>query len=295
METRELGETGQESTVLAFGAVLLRELEQVGANRAVELALDHGVNHFDVAPTYGDAELKLGPKLREHREEVFLGCKTRERSYEGAREKLRQSLNRLGVETIDLYQFHSVSSQDDLEEITGADGALRAFREAKEEGLIDHIGLTSHEQASLMHEAIDRIDDLATLMFPLNFTVMGTDVDATDYKGVLDRCEEDGIGTIGIKAFAKQPWQDDDTLPVVGRGAYGTWYEPYDTQTEVDDCLNFALSQGLTTITNAGDPKLLPMILDAADRFESLDSADQERLLEQGRARTSPVPRSRTD
>ncbi len=167
METRALGETGQESTVLTFGGVLLRELEQVGANRAVALALDHGVNHLDVAPTYGDAELKLGPKLREHREEVFLGCKTRERSYGAARAKLRQSLNRLGVETIDLYQFHAVSSRDDLDETTGPDGSLRAFREAKEVGLIDHIGPTSHEQASVIHEAIDRIDDLATLMFPL--------------------------------------------------------------------------------------------------------------------------------
>jgi len=295
METRELGETGQESTVLTFGSVLLRELEQDGASRAVELALDHGVNHFDVAPTYGDAELKLGPKLREHREEVFLGCKTLERSYEGAREKLRQSLNRLGVEKIDLYQFHAVGSRDDLDEITADDGALRAFREAKEEGLIDHIGLTSHEQASVMREAIDRIDDLATLMFPLNFTVLGSDDDATDYGTVLDRCEAEGIGTIGIKAFAKRPWQDEDTLPAVGRGTYGTWYEPYDTQAAIDDCLNFALSQGLTTITSAGDPKLLPMILDAAERFEPLDPAEQERLLERGRSRTSPVPRSRTD
>src|SRR6056297_3092487 len=141
METRALGETGHDSTVMTFGAIALNWLEQKGANQLVELVLDHGVNHFDVAPTYGDAELKLGPKLRQHREDIFLGCKTQERSYEGAWKKLERSIDRLGVDTIDLYQVHGLEYDHELETITADDGALAAFREAKAQGLIDHIGL----------------------------------------------------------------------------------------------------------------------------------------------------------
>ncbi|MFB6173306.1 MAG: aldo/keto reductase [Halobacteriales archaeon] len=289
METRALGDTGQESTVLTFGAIILDRLEQPAANRAVELAMNHGVNHIDVAPAYGDAELKLGPKLREYREDVFLGCKTGERDYEGARRKLDRSLDRLGVETIDLYQFHGLETEEELETIVGGDGALKAFREAKDEGTVEHIGLTSHGRPDLILGAIDRIDDLESVMFPMNYTVMGKDDGEHDYAAVLERLNEEGMGAIGIKAFAKQPWPDESDLRPDQR-AYGTWYEPYDTQEEIDDCLNFALSQGMDTITNAGDPKLLPMILDAAERFETLSAEERADLRERGRRQESPVP-----
>src|SRR6056297_673912 len=177
MDTRALGETGQDSTIMTFGAIALDYLEQEGANQLVELVLDHGVNHFDVAPMYGDAELKLGPKLRQHREDIFLGCKTQKRDYDGARRKLERSLNRLGVEKIDLYQVHGLEYERELDAITADDGALAAFRDAKEEGLVDHIGLTSHGSPQLILDAIDRIDDLESLMFPLNPVVVGKDGD----------------------------------------------------------------------------------------------------------------------
>src|SRR6056297_4052230 len=115
MQTRALGETGHDSSIATFGAIALNWLEQEGANQLVELVLDHGVNHFDVAPMYGDAELKLGPKLRQHREEIFLGCKTQRRDYEGARRKLDRSLDRLGVDTIDLYQVHGLEYERELD------------------------------------------------------------------------------------------------------------------------------------------------------------------------------------
>ena len=289
MDTRELGHTGQESSVLTFGAIVLDYLSQEGANQAVELVLSRGVNHIDVAPEYGDAELKLGPKLREHRDEVFLGCKTGERTYESAREELERSLYRLGVDHIDLYQFHGLERTAELDTITGDDGALRAFREAKDEGLIGHIGLTSHGHPDLILDAIDRIDDLVSVMFPMNYTVAGKGDADHDYGAVLDRIDEEEIGAIGIKAFAKGPWPAEDEMPKANR-PYATWYEPYDTQREIDDCLDFALSQGLTTITNAGDPKLLSMILDAADRFTELSDEEQRELTERGKSEESPVP-----
>ncbi|MFB6192113.1 MAG: aldo/keto reductase [Haloarculaceae archaeon] len=288
METRPLGDTGQESSVLTFGSIALDSLEQPAATRAVELLLDRGVNHVDVAPTYGDAEVKLAPALADHREEVFLGCKTKARDYEGAWEKLEASRDRLGVDRIDLHQFHAVTERSEIDEITGDGGALAAFREAREEGIVDHVGLTSHGHPDVILEAIDRIDDLETVMFPMNYVVAGKDDPEHAYGRVLRRAEADGLGTIGIKAFAREPWPGD--LPEERR-PYATWYRPRDTAAEIDDAVNFALSQGLTSITSAGDPKLLSAILDAAERFEPLDEAEQAALVERGREGESPVPR----
>lgn len=286
MKTRPLGSTGHDSSILTFGTIALNWLEQEGANQAIELVMDRGVNHFDVAPTYGDAEEKLAPKLAEYREDIFLGCKTQKRTYEAAWEELETSLDRLGVERFNLYQFHAVTEGEELDTIVGEDGALDAFREAKKEGLIDHVGLTSHGGADLIVEAIDLIDDLATVMFPLNYVVLGGE-GQSDYGRVLDRARTADLGTIGIKAFAKRPWPSD--LPE-GRRDFSTWYEPFDRTDEIRECLNFALTQGLTSITNVGDPKLLLPILDAADAFEPLTEAEQNALRERGRELSSPVP-----
>ncbi|RKD95451.1 aldo/keto reductase [Halopiger aswanensis] len=289
METRPLGDTGHESTVATFGAIALNWLEQAGANQMVEQVLDYGVNHFDVAPTYGDAELKLGPKLRQHREEIYLGCKTQEREYEGARRKLERSLDRLGIDHIDLYQIHGLEYEHELETITGEGGALEAFRDARDEGLIGDIGLTSHGNPQLILDAIDRIDDLSTVMFPLNPVVAGKDGDEYDYEAVLERAEEEGIGTLGIKAFAKGSWPPTDELPEDDR-PYANWYEPVDRPDEIRERFDFAASQGLTTVVTPGDPKLVAMVLDAADRYEELSESEQRSLIEQARHDESPVP-----
>jgi aryl-alcohol dehydrogenase-like predicted oxidoreductase len=291
METRPLGDTGQDSSVATFGAIALNWLEQEGADQMVEYVLDQGVNHFDVAPAYGDAELKLGPKLRQHREEIFLGCKTQERGYEGARRKLERSLNRLGVDTIDLYQVHGLEYQDELDEITAEGGALEAFRDAKAEGLIDHIGLTSHADPGLIDDAIDRIDDLETLMLPMNPVVVGkgADDDEYDYESVLERAREAGIGTLGIKAFARGPWPATEELPEHDR-PYANWYEPVDTPETIRERFDFAAAQGLSTVVTPGDPKLVAMVLDAAARFDGMDDPAQRALVEQARHERSPVP-----
>ncbi|WP_433634053.1 aldo/keto reductase [Halomicrococcus sp. NG-SE-24] len=289
METRPLGDVGHDSTVMTFGAIALNWLEQEGADQMVELVLDHGVNHFDVAPAYGDAELKLGPKLRQHREDIFLGCKTQERGYEGAKQKLEQSLDRLGVGTIDLYQVHGLEYEDELNRITDDDGALEAMREAKADGVIDHIGLTSHGSPQLILDAIDRIDDLETVMFPLNPVVVGKDDEDYDYQAVLERANEENIGTLGIKAFAKGSWPPTEELPERDR-PYANWYEPVDTPEEIRDRFDFAASHGLTSVVSPGDPKLVAMVLDAASRYDGMDEAAQRSLVEEARHDESPVP-----
>ena len=289
METRPLGATGHDSTVMTFGAIALNWLEQEGANQMVEHVLDYGVNHFDVAPTYGDAEVKLAPKLQQHREDIFLGCKTQERDYVSAKAKLDRSLERLGVDTIDLYQIHGLEYEAELDAITGEGGALEAYREAKAEGKIDHIGLTSHADPGLIEDAIDRIDDLETLMLPMNPVVAGKDGAEYDYEGVLERAEEENIGTLGIKAFARGSWPPTDELPE-GDRPFANWYEPVDTPAEIRERFDFAASQGLTSVINPGDPKLVSMVLDAAERYEGMDEAAQRSLIEERRHDDSPVP-----
>jgi aryl-alcohol dehydrogenase-like predicted oxidoreductase len=291
MKTRPLAETGHDSTIATFGAIALNWLEQEGADQMVELVLDRGVNHVDVAPTYGDAELKLGPKLRQHREEIFLGCKTQEREYEGARRSIRRSLNRLGVDRIELFQIHGLEYESELETITGDDGALAAIREAREQGLIEHIGLTSHASPDLILDAIDRIDDLETVMFPLNPVVVGRGQPdhEHDYEAVLERADEEGIGTLGIKAFAKGSWPPTDELPEVDR-PYANWYEPVDDPREIEERFDFAAAQGLTSVVTPGDPKLVAMVLAAAERYDGMDEAAQRSLVERLRHDDSPVP-----
>lgn len=219
MQTLKLGNTQHDSSILTFGAIALRSLDQADANKMVESVLGAGVNHFDVAPSYGGAEVKVAPKLNEHRDEIFLGCKTQERSYYGAWGSLERSLDRLGVDKIDLFQFHAVTRYGYLDAITGEatrergegnhGGALQAFKEAKEEGLIDHIGLTSHADPSIIRSAIDRIPELETVMFPFNATLDAREGPEYDYKSVLDLARERGLGTLCIKAFAKGPWPED--------------------------------------------------------------------------------------
>ncbi|WP_276272691.1 aldo/keto reductase [Haloarcula litorea] len=289
METRPLGDTGQESSVATFGAIALNWLEQAGANHLVELALEYGVNHFDVAPTYGDAELKLGPKLRQHRGEIFLGCKTQERGYEGAAAKIERSLDRLGVDTIDLYQIHGLEYESELDEITGADGALAAIRDAKDAGKIDHVGLTSHADPGLITDAIDRIDDLETVMFPLNPVVAGKSGEEYDYEAVLERADEAGVGTLGIKAFADGSWPPEDDLAEADR-PYANWYRPVDRPDAIRERFDFAAARGLDTVVTPGDPKLVAMVFDAADRYEGMDESTQRTLIERARHDDSPVP-----
>jgi len=296
IETRPLGETGHDSSVLTFGAIALDSLDQAEANGMVDDVLDAGVNHVDVAPTYGTAEVKLAPKLQERRDEVFLGCKTQERTYYGAWGELHKSLDRLGVDKIDLYQFHALTRYDELDTVTGDyspemaqgdhdPGALQAFKEAKEEGIIDHIGLTSHGDPSLIRSAIKRIPELETVMFPFNYTLESKDGPEYDYRSVLELAEEKDLGTLCIKAFAKEPWGDtpEDERP------YRTWYRPYDTPAELEDCLRYALSQGMTSIPSAGDPQLVPAMLEAAQNYEPLSEAEQKRLRESTDS-DSPVP-----
>jgi GNAT superfamily N-acetyltransferase len=194
-------------------------------------------------------------------------------------------LDRLGVYGLERYQFHAVPRYDELETTLGEGddpGALAAFEDRRQAGLIEHVGLTSHGDPSLVRTAMERIDALETVVFPTNYTLAAKDGPEHDYAAVLDLAGELGLGALGIEAFAKAPWPED--LP------YETWYEPYDAPEEMEACPRFALSRGLTSIINAGDPRLVPSILDAAEVFEPMDEAEQAALVERTRDADTPRP-----
>ena len=144
LQTRRFGRTEHMSTVAIFGAAAFWKISQEQADRVMELVISSGINHFDVAPSYGQAEERLGPWMQRERERFFVGCKTMERTREGAWSELHQSLKRLHCEGFDLYQLHAVTSFDELEAVTAPRCALEALVEAKRAGLIRHIGITGH-------------------------------------------------------------------------------------------------------------------------------------------------------
>jgi len=289
MEKRMLGKTGHMSSIVTLGCVAFGRVPQKEADRIIDLALSHGVNHFDVAPTYGEAEVRLRPWMKEYRDEIFLACKTLKRTRKEASEELERSLRRLGVDYIDLYQLHALDDPMEMEVALRPDGALQAMIEAREEGLIRYIGITSHRSPTII-EALKRFE-FDTVLFPLNFVLRRHRCPENDYEPILEIAREKNIGTIVMKAFAKGPWPPEVAEHPEKR-PYSTWYEPFSSQEEIDKCLWFALSQGVTTVASAGDIRLVPKIIDAAERFRELTIEEQEKLVESA-ANLKPIfPRS---
>lgn len=271
MEKRSLGQTGQKSTIVALGgAIFIGKPEQRDTDAFIKLALDHGVNHVDVAPTYGDAELKLGKWIKEYRKSIFLACKTTKRTKKEAAAELEESLKRLQADRFDLYQLHGLDKPDDLEKALGPDGAIQAFLEAKKQGLIKHIGITSHNPVNIMR-ALKHFD-FDTVLLPVNCVLKAHPQPENDYEPVLTFARERGIGVIAMKAIAKGPWPDE-------KRPYKTWYQPFDTQREIDEALWFTLSQDVATATTSSDIRIATMMIDAAERFTPMSREKQMELV----------------
>jgi len=274
MEKRRLGKTGHMSSVVTFGGAALWKISQAEADAAIEDAVARGVNHFDVSPSYGQAEERLGPWMEKHHKEVFLACKTRERGKAGAWESIKRSLETLRVDYFDLYQFHGVDDLETLSTILSPAGALEAVLEARHQGLIRHIGITGHRPFVYV-EALKRFD-FDTVLFPLNRVLMAHRNDFNDFTPLLEMARQKDVGTIVIKSITKRPWTGNMHW-------YQTWYEPFDTQADIDKSLWYALSQGITTAAMSSDLRLWPMIIDAAERFKPLDAQEQQEVVFQAR------------
>lgn len=279
MDTRRFGRTGHMSTVAIFGAFALSSFEadeQDLADEVMEMVIEAGVNHIDVAPSYGHAEDRLGPWLAQERDRFFLGCKTMERTKAGATAELRESLKRLRVDHFDLYQLHAITNMDELDAATGPGGALEAIREAQDAGLTRHIGITGHgvEAPSLFLEALERFD-FDSVLFPINFILCANPEYRASANTLLEVCREREVGTMIIKAVAKGPYGDKEPT-------HNTWYEPFTDAELIQQGVNFALSQDVTGICTPGDAHLLPEVLRACENYLALGPSQQEALIATG-------------
>jgi len=277
MEKRRMGRTGHLSTVAIFGAAAFWDVDQSEADQIMELVISHGINHIDVAPSYGKAEVRLGPWLSRERDRFFVGCKTMERSKEGATMEMRQSLDRLHIDHFDLYQIHAVTNLEELDAVTRPGGALEAIIEAREAGLTRSIGITGHGVGApaLFLEAIRRFD-FDTVLFPLNFIQYGDSSFRSNAEELIRQCREKDVGTMVIKSITKGPWGKMEKI-------YNTWYEPFSAVEHIQSAVNFVLSQDVTGLCTAGDTSLLPTVLGACENYQGLNRAEQEKMISRAR------------
>ena len=277
METRRFGRTGHMSTIAIFGGAAFWEISQQDADKVIEMIIEAGVNHLDIAPSYGQAEERIGPWMPRERERFFLGCKTTERTKDGAWNEMQRSLKRLQTETFDLYQCHAITTMEELDAVTMKGGALETFVEARREGLTRFIGITGHgvNAPQIYLEALRRFD-FDTVLFPLNFVQMANPEYREYAEELIATCKAKDVGTMIIKSITKAPWGDREHTAT-------TWYEPFDKMDEIQRALNFALSYDVTGFCTAGDTKILPMVLKACENFKRLNTAELEEVIGLGK------------
>ena len=268
---RQYGNTGIELSIIGFGGIVVAGSEQEHANRVAAEAIERGVNYFDFAPTYGDAELLLGPALEPYRKSLFLACKTTERQREGAEAELNRSLERLRTDHFDLYQLHGIRDvEKDVDVAFAKGGAMEVFIQAKKEGRVRFLGFSAHsEEAALA--AMDRYD-FDSALFPINF--------ACYYKGnfgprIIETARSRGVARLALKALARQRWPKDDP----NRKKYSKcWYQPLTDPHEAELAFRFTLSQPITAAIPPGEEELFRRALDLASNFESITSQEEDEV-----------------
>ena len=264
ISTLPFGRSGHASSRLIFGAAALWRATQDEADAALAQLLEAGVNHIDAAASYGDAELRIAPWMQRHRERFFLATKTGERSYAGARDQIALSLERLGVDHVDLLQLHNLVKDDEWELAMGPDGALRAAIEARDAGLVRHIGVTGHgTRVAAMHlRSLERFD-FDSVLLPMNPAGMRDARYAAEFEQLLARCAERNVAVQTIKAIARRRWPDG-TKP-----SHDTWYEPLTDAGDIERAVHWALARPGVFVNSAGDLGLLAPTLRAAQSFAS--------------------------
>ncbi|MGY1601464.1 aldo/keto reductase [Geodermatophilus sp. SYSU D00815] len=275
------GATGHQSSRVVFGAAALARGPKADADRALDVLLAHGVNHIDVAASYGDAELRIAPWLKRNPGTFFLATKTEKRGYREARESIHRSLDRLGVDSVDVIQLHNLVDVIEWEVALGAGGALEAAVEAREEGLVRFIGVTGHGLSvpEMHRRSLDRFP-FDSVLCPYNWVQMQDERYADRFEALAAVCAERGVALQTIKSLARRRWD--------GRAATAaTWYEPLRAQADVDLAVHWVLGRPEAFLLTTGDVELLPRLLDAAERFERRPGDDEMAALA---SRTEAAP-----
>ena len=269
----EFGRTRHLSTRTIFGAAALGGVTQDEADRTLEVLLEYGVNHIDTAASYGAAEERIGPWMKEHRGRFFLATKTGERTYQKAKEQIHRSLERLRVEQIDLLQLHNLVDLQEWETALRPGGALEAAVEAREAGLIRFIGVTGHglDVARRHQMSLERFD-FDSVLLPYNYLMMQNAEYAADFEALRQLCRERNVAMQTIKAVTRRPWGEQP------RNA-ATWYQPLEDQDAIDTAVHWVLNEADLFLNTVGDIHVLPRVLDAASRFQQAPSEEAMQIL----------------
>lgn len=267
------GRTGHESTRLLFGGAALAAVTQAEADATLDLLLKYGINHIDTAASYGEAEKRIGPWMKHYRDRFFLATKTEERTRQAARQSLLSSLEYLQTDHIDLFQIHNLSTQEEWEIALGSGGALEAFVEAREGGLVRFIGVTGHgtEIARLHKSALERFD-FDSVLLPYNYPMMQNPKYAADAMELFKVCAERNVAIQTIKSITRSPWGDHPQTR-------STWYHPLEDQADIDLAVHWVLGEPAVFLNSVADIHLLPRVLDAAQRFERRPAEDEMKHL----------------
>jgi len=278
IEKRALGNTGEMLSMIGFGGIVVDKATPAQAAKRVKEAIDHGINYFDVAPSYGNAEEMLGPALKPYRKNVFLACKTGERKKEGARRELEQSLKYLHTDHFDLYQLHAVTTLEDVDTIFGKGGAMETFVEARQEGKVKYLGFSAHSVEAAL--ALMNGFDFDSILFPFNY--------AAWYNGnfgpqVLEEAKKRGMGILALKAMAWRRWEEGEE-----RSIDKTWYKPLTDKEAAREGLRFTLSHPVTAAIPPGHEDLFSMALGLAGEFKPMDN-DEIGSIKEKAMKTDPI------
>jgi aryl-alcohol dehydrogenase-like predicted oxidoreductase len=282
--TQPFGRTGHLSTRTIFGAASLGSVSQEEADRTLEVLLQYGVNHIDVASSYGEAEVRIAPWLAQYRSQFYLATKADERTAQGAKEELHRSLERMRVDYVDLWQLHSLADPIEWDTALSPGGAIETAVEAKRQGLIRAIGVTGHglQIAASHRRSLERFD-FDTVLLPYNYLTMQSPYYAGNFNALLATCQQRNVAVQTIKSIAYKPW--------LGRKhTHNTWYEPLEDQHDIDLAVHYVLKQPGIFLNTVGDIALLPKVLDAASRFQEGSSGPADEQMQALVARLGMEP-----
>lgn len=263
IEVQAFGRSGHMSTRTIFGAASLSAVTQEEADRTLEVLLHYGVNHIDVAASYGDAELRIAPWLERYRGHFYLATKTGARTAQEAKEELHRSLERMRVDYVDLWQLHNLVDPIEWDVALSPGGALEAAIEARTQGLIRAIGVTGHglQIAATHRRSLERFD-FDTVLLPYNYLTMQSPYYAENFNALVATCQQRNVAVQTIKSIAYRPW--------MGRPhTHAVWYEPLEDQQDIDRAVHWVLKRQGLFLNTVGDIHLLPRVLDAASRFQA--------------------------
>jgi aryl-alcohol dehydrogenase-like predicted oxidoreductase len=255
------GRSGHLSSRILLGAAAFSQVTQAETDAALELALSFGVNHVDVAASYGEAELRIGSWISRHGKPFFLGTKTGERTMNKAREEIHRSLERLHVPQVDLLQLHNLVDPREWEIALGPGGALEAAIEAREQGLVRFIGITGHglTAATMHHQALERFD-FDSVLLPFSYLMAQNEQYHKDFLSLTETCQSRNVAIQTIKSIVQTPWGKVEPNRA-------TWYRPLENQGDIDRAVHWVLGYVGLFLNSVGDIHILPRVLDAANRF----------------------------